>query len=476
MRRDGTALPGFNECGGSCVINTEGAAGPQADHQRWQGETSVRKAAGYIGMLALAAWAAPASGQELPALTPVDSVTLEEAVARALEVNPQVVQATGNLGTAEYATKQAYASMLPSLSVSSGANLSSSERYDPQTNLRVSGQNSSYSAGISGSMDLFAGGRNLAAVRSARAQATAAEATLVAREFSVALAAKQAYFAVLRARELIALNEERIAQAEEQLAAAERRLQVGRATRSDVLRSRLELSNARQGRLESVTQLRNAMYGLGQTIGVIGPVSVADPPSLEPEALAMSVDAMRALVLDQSPSVVSAMADVTVAEAGVAQARAQYFPTIGASGGYNWSNSEFDLDRGLTSWSTRLSISYPIFNGLQREVNADRAGATLRVAEATAADAARTAVAQLESLMAALQLAEQQLAILTESVEVAEEDYRVQQERYELGSATILELVSSQIALLQAQYDLINARYDYQIAKAELESLVGREL
>jgi outer membrane protein len=61
-------------------------------------------------------------------------------------------------------------------------------------------------------------------------------------------------------------------------------------------------------------------------------------------------------------------------------------------------------------------------------------------------------------------------------VEVALEDYRVQQARYEHGTSTILELVSSQIALAQAENDLINARYDYQIARAELESLVGREL
>ena len=45
---------------------------------------------------------------------------------------------------------------------------------------------------------------------------------------------------MLRGRDLIRLSERRIEQAEEQLDAAERRLQVGRATRSDVLRSQLE--------------------------------------------------------------------------------------------------------------------------------------------------------------------------------------------------------------------------------------------
>ncbi|NIP78078.1 MAG: TolC family protein, partial [Gemmatimonadetes bacterium] len=411
-----------------------------------------------VAAVVLAAVAATgAAGQELPPLTVVDSVTLEEAVERTLRVAPQVVQARTSLGTASFGTKQAYAAMLPSLSVSTGASLSSSERYDPDTNLRVSGQSDSYSAGISSSMDLFAGGRNLAAVRSARATERAAEATLVTQRFAVALAAKQAFFAVLRAEELMELNRQRIAQAEEQLEAAERRLRVGSATRSDVLRARLELSNARQALLESATQRRTAMYALGEAIGTPGAVAARGPASLEPEPLAMSPAALRALMANEAPTVLSALADVRVAEAGVSQSRAQYFPTIGVSGGYNWSNQEFGLAQGLTSWSTRISLSYPLFNGLQREAAVDRANAQLTVAEARAQAAARAAVAELEALLAALTLAEQQLAILEESVEVAREDYRVQQERYEHGTATILELVSSQIALTQAEYDLINA-------------------
>lgn len=429
-----------------------------------------------IAMAVLAASHAPGVAQELVPVEPVDSVTLEEAVQRALRTSPEVVQAATGLQTAEYGTRQAYAAMLPNLSLSSGASLSSSDRYDPQTNLRVTGQsNSSYSAGLSGGMDLFAGGRNLAAVRSADASVVAAEATLVTRRFAVTLSAKQAYFAVLRARELIRLNEERIGQAEDQLRAAERRLQVGRATRSDVLRARLQLSNARQALLQSMTQRRNAMYALGQTVGVMGPVAAVEAPALEPVPLGLSVEAMRQLVLEEAPTVIAARADVGVAQAGRAQARAQYFPSIGVNGGYNWSNQELGID-GLTSWNTRFSISYPLFNGLQREAPADRANAQLRLAEARASDAARSAVVGLESLLAGLSLAEERLAILVESVDVAREDYRVQQERYEHGSATILELVSSQIALTQAEYDLVNARYDYQIARAELESLLGREL
>jgi outer membrane protein len=415
--------------------------------------------------------ARPADGPE-----PVASVTIEAAVEQALQVNPQMVQAERGVLSAAMGTRQARASFLPTLSVSSGASLSSSERFDPTTNLRVTGQSDSYSAGLSSSMDVFSGGRNLAAVRSANAAEEAAEAGLITRRFAVVVATKRVFFAVLRAEDLIRVNEERIRQAEENLEAAERRLAAGRATRSDLLRAELQLRNARQARLEAETQRRTAMYALGNAVGVTGPVAALRPASLEPAPLALSTDVMRTMVLEEAPTVASARASTAVASAGVAQARAQYYPTVGLRAGYNWSNTELGLDDGRTSWSTSLSLSYPLFNGLQREVNVDRANAQLLVAEAQAADANRTALTEFERLLAALELAEQRVALLRESVEVAEEDYRVQQARYEHGTTTILELVSSQIALVQAETDLVTARYDYQIAKAELESLVGREL
>lgn len=432
-----------------------------------------------LALALLAVVALPATTQSyvsLRAPEPADSVRIEEAVERALQVSPQVVQAETGARSAVLGTRQAYANFLPTLSVSSGTSLSSSERYDPTTNLRVSGQSNNYSAGLSSGVDLFSGGRNVAAVRSAHASADAAEATLLARRFSVAVATKRTFYSVLRAEDLIRVSEERIRQAEGNLGAAERRLEAGRATRSDVLRAELQLRNAQQAHLEAETQRRTSMHALGQAVGVSGAVAARRPESLDPAPLALSPDHMREIVAAEAPAVVSANASLGSASAGLSQARAQYFPSLSMRGGYNWSNTEFGLDHGRTSWNTSVSLSYPVFNGLQREVSVDRANAQVVVAQAQAAEAQRAALSDFERLLAGLELAERRLSLLGESVQVAEEDYRVQQARYEHGTSTILELVSSQIALTQAENDLINARYDYQIAKAELESLVGREL
>jgi outer membrane protein TolC len=63
-----------------------------------------------------------------------------------------------------------------------------------------------------------------------------------------------------------------------------------------------------------------------------------------------------------------------------------------------------------------------------------------------------------------------------EAVEVAEEDLRVQLQRYALGAATILDRIASQEALAEAESRQVVSRHDYELVRAELEALVGREL
>ena len=68
------------------------------------------------------------------------------------------------------------------------------------------------------------------------------------------------------------------------------------------------------------------------------------------------------------------------------------------------------------------------------------------------------------------------MSTLGTSVQAAEEDLRVQQQRYTFGSATVLDVLTSQTQLAQARRDLIRARYDLRVARAQLEALIGQDL
>lgn len=402
--------------------------------------------------------------------------TLEQAIEAALRNSPQIAQAIGAVRNAESAERSAWGQYLPSLSLSTGASRSSTERFNPQTNTTVTGSSDSYSAGLSAQLTLFNGGQRAAGLESARAQLAAADAGLISQRFAVILNVQRTFFEVLRAEDLLRVAEARVRRAEESLEAARRRAEVGTGTRSDVLRANLEVTNARQQLLQAQNQRRTAAFALGRLVGVEGAVRARHDEPLEPRPLALSRDELRELALRQSPIVRAAEADLVAANAALKAARAQYFPSITASGGYDWFNQDPTLTGGRTSWSLRLGLSYPIFNRFQREESVSRASVQVDIARAAAADARRQVLADLERILGVLELAEKQVALAQEAVLAAEEDFRVQQERYRLGVSTILDQVTSQLNLVQAEIDLIAARYDYQIARAELEALVGRSL
>jgi outer membrane protein len=407
--------------------------------------------------------------------TPV-SMTLDEVIQRTLLNSPQIAQAQGALQTSAAVERSAFGSYLPSLSFSSGASLASTERFDPTLGTTVSGSSDSYSAGLSSNIDLFTGGRRGAESARARAQTDVSEASLVEQRYAVMRTAKATFFDVLRADDLIRSAEARVARAEEARAAAELRARAGTATRSDELRAQLEMNNARQALLQAQNQKRSAMYALGRLVAVQGPVDAHAEEAFTVRALALPNETIIDLAVSQSPAVITAAANEASAGYGVRAARAQYLPSISGSGSYNWSNTDPSFSDVRGSWNTRLNLSFPVFNRFAREESVERAQVQARVAQYQLEDTRRAALANVQRVLGTLETARQQIDLAEEGLAVAQEDMRMQEERYRLGVATILERVISQENLVSAEAALIAARYDYQLALAELEALVGREL
>ena len=414
---------------------------------------------------------ASAYGQSVP-----DTLTLQQVIERAHKVAPEIVQAENSIATAQSAERVALGGYLPSLSLTTNYGLASSDRLNPETNTIVSGSSDSYRAGVNTGVDVFTGGRRSAEMRRANAVTDAAEATLIERQFAVTLTATRAYFDVAKARELVAVAQARLQRAQEGQVAAERRLQVGSATRSDVLRAQLETTNARNALASGNAQYRTASFALGRLVGADGPVFAQPYTEQAPRPLPHTDEELVRLAIEQAPFVSAADANAQSARASASVARAQYLPTLRLSGGYNWFNSDPSFNDGQLSWSMGLGVSYPLFNGFTREDQIARAEATSRNASATYADARRRARAELERVLSALRLAEEQVALNKQAVEVAREDLRVQEARYQQGMSTILDRITSQVNLMDAERNEVAARYDYEIARAELAALIGRAL
>lgn len=406
-------------------------------------------------------------------------IALDEAVHQAQRNAPAAVTARNTLRATAAAVRTAYAQYLPSLSVSSSGSRQGGETFFQGQLVPYKGSPWSFSRGMSANLELFDGGRRWFNLRAAEANVDAADASETAQRYNIALQVKQQYFAVLAARESDAAARRQLEQATEQLKSSTAKVRAGAATKSDSLRSAIQVGNARLAMLTAQNNLRVANAGLTRLVGAADVVTASPADTAEMGRIVLDSAQLTAMALD-GPSVRQAEAALVAARASKKAAKTPYMPTISSSYSLSGNNTSDTFDWGSgripKQNSLRFSLNFPLFNNLSREENVMRTS----VAEDNAIAALRDAkLAQQQSLvqfLGAFRTAEERVAIQLASVAAAEEDLRVQQQRYALGASVLLDLLTSQTTLDQARASLIQARYDARIAKAQVEALVGRDL
>ena len=221
-----------------------------------------------IGLLAGAGLAAarpePLAAQQL-------EVTLPEAVRRALDVQPAVVQARGAVTNAGWQKRAAYGAFLPTVSLTSTA----SRQNDTTVGgigVKIPPGIYTYNTGLTASVDLFTGFKRLASYRNADATEDAADAGLANQRYQVTAATQQLFFTALADEELVRVAQAQVQRAQEERQISVNKFQAGAATRSDTLTSTVDLGNAQLALLQAQANLATAQANLARQIGVDGTV------------------------------------------------------------------------------------------------------------------------------------------------------------------------------------------------------------
>jgi outer membrane protein TolC len=431
-------------------------------------------------ILCLTLAAAPLAAQQAPdtavarTIAPAAArITLADALTRAVQVQPSTVQARGAIRNADAQQRSAYGAFLPSLNATSSAGSSSFEGTD-----QFDGRSTnSLSMGLNASVDLWTGLRRGADIAAANATDRSAEAGLVNARFQIVQQTTSAYLDALANAQTVEVRAASVRRAQEQLKVSVAKLHAGSATRSDSLRSEVNMGNARVALINAEIAQATAEATLGRLVGAAGRVAAIDDTTYTAIA-PIDTTGVRTEAQASAPQVLSAQAQADAAHAQVRSAYAAYSPTLTLSGnyGFNGSSPRFDTNPLYNQRSVSLGLNWPLFNRFQREQTVVIRSSSADLAEATASDAKRAVDAGITQWLAQLAATRTRIDITRSSVQAATEDLRVVGERYRLGAATIVDLLTSQEALTQAEIDAVNARFDYLRAKAQVEALIGRSL
>ena len=432
--------------------------------------------AGWRWLIVLVAAGGLATASPEPLAAQQLEVTLPEAVRRALDVQPAVVQARGAVTTAGWQKRVAYGAFLPTVTLNSSASRQNAATVGG-IGVQIAPGTYTYNTGLTASIDLFTGFKRLANYKNADATEDANDAGLTNERYLVTAATAQLFYTALANDELVRVAQAQLQRAQEERQISVNKFQAGAATRSDTLTSTVDLGNAQLALLQAQANLATAQGALARQIGEDGPVR-AVPDSQFPAP--PDTTGLRGTALQRAPAVAQATAQERAASASVWASRSAYWPSLFAS----YSTSSQGLTKPWDGFDAtnknlnrlQIGLSWTLFNGFQREQAVAQSSVSLDDARAQTADARRQLSAQLTQQLAATFTAHAQIGITGTNVAAAAEALRVQQERYRLGAATLLDLLTAEANLTQAQVNQVQARYNYLIARVQVEALVGHAL
>ncbi len=441
----------------------------------------MRSGIATVAFVWLAAYSAPAQGQTPPATPPppIQSVVagrqinLEEALAIALDGQPNIVARVADYEAARLRVDQALSPLLPQLTGTWTAartqSVSSTERTLTVPERTVTSWATTTVARISLSQVLFDFGKTFASVNASRSLADVSLEELELQRQVIALAVKEAYTNMLFGQRVIRVNQQAQERAELNLRSARGFFDVGTRPKSDVTRAEVDVANARVDVIRARNFERSSRVALNIAMGIAAdtPTQIVDNLAYQPTALdraRLQSDALR-----HRPEFRQAKLRADNAEALAKRAFLDFFPDITGSGFYGASRADMN-----EVWELGLNLNWPLFDGGNRIARYREARANFDAAKARVKAQELDISREVEQAIIAVDEAQERIQAAQKAVESAQENFRLAQGRFDAGVGTILELTDAQLELTRAQNTEAQALADYRIALARLERFVGR--
>ena len=436
-----------------------------------------------VVMLMLLGGAGLVDAQQPPAATPTPGrevltqrpITVDEAVAIALEFQPNIRARLGDYAAAKYRVDQALSPLLPQLaaSVSTSRSHATSINTSSTTGASIATVTDrqfgdTLAAQLTLSQILFDFGKNAASVDAARKLSEVALEDVELQRQLITQTVKQAYTNINFAQRLQRVAEQSLQRAELNLRSARGFFDVGTRPKSDVTRAEVDVANARVDVIRARNAERLGRAALNTAMGVAAdtPTQVVDSLVYQPATLdrgRLQDEARR-----RRPEFRQARLRAEAAEAVVRRTTRDFLPDITGSAAYGATRTTFD-----EAWSATLALSWSIFDGGNRIARNREARANLDAAQARVLATELDIQRDVEQAQISVSEAEERIQAAQKAVESAQENFRLAQGRFDAGVGTILELTDAQLALTQTQNTEAQALADYRIALSNLDRAVG---
>jgi len=412
-------------------------------------------------------------------------VTLEGAMAIALQNNPDLKMAAARIAQAEATTAAADAAFFPVMGLWTEAMQGDApsaylfktidQRTLPSgTNFNDPGWFENNEIGARLGINLYNGGKDRLNRQMAESGLTLSRLDRQRMENALRASVIRAFFNVLAARDYIDIAEESVQSVKEQLRVMTVRFKGGDALKSDVLSLDVRLAETRENLARSRNRLNTTRTALGQVMGVDAFSKIRPKP---PESMNLpvprSLDQGLTRALAHRPEIAQARQRVIASRMAVDLAAGGYLPRLDLQSRYWFDDPAFGHNADRDNWTAALVLDWTLFSG--HSTRADVAKARHRLREMLAVDQ-KTLLdvkAEVRNAYHRWEEARARLDVARTSVRSAQESFDLVRRQYQGGSADITRYLDAELARNRARLHATAAFYDSEKSLADVGRAVG---
>ena len=413
---------------------------------------------------------APLGAQQAaaPAPRPSTIVTFDQALTLALTQSTGVKQAQNSAALSGATVTQQKLAFLPNLSVSTNTAQAYGRNFSQTDGTILNTTTNTLNAGLSSSVTLFDGMKNVANLRSAQSSEQASEQDLARAKQTAVFTVASNFLSLVTQQQQLAVQQQNLAAQEALENQISQFVKAGSRPVSDLYQQQAIAASARAAVVTAQNNVELAKVDLIQTLQLDPRGTYAFQAPALPDTVAAAahfdLDSLLDRAFAQRPDLGANASRVEAAQQDVKAANASRWPTISLTGGYNSGVSSaaeasfLDQLNQRRGGSIGIGLTIPIFDRGATQAATERAQIQADNAKLALATQRQQVALEVRRAYLDYEAAKQQLAAADAQQKAATLAVATTQQRYQVGAATLVEVTQARATQVQAQSAFINAR------------------
>ena len=413
---------------------------------------------------------------------PVETLDIQKAIQCALESNKSILISREEVKQYKYRLRQNLA-FLPDVTLQGTKNLDEKLMQIEMPPLIPGGPPQVFSLDFTKNYEftfqvvqpLFAGGKILYSYKNARLDLQIAREKKNNTEKDVILQVKKVFFNILVLKELSKAHNEALQVAETNYKNIKENLELGMASKYDLLRAELAVASIKPNILSVQKLLDLSLLNLKFMTGFPADAPVETMGELDYSIQPLETAQLVKHALTNRSEILRMQMEIKKNANFLKMAYGQFLPDISLVAAYSYRADFFNLRKNNWEdyYTVNLGIRFPIFQQFKRTARVGELNVMKKILNLNYEQLKEATELEVRKLVMTMEEEYQNILAGLKNIETAKEGLRIAKLTYNEGLITILELNTSTNDLTKAKVNFFQAVYNYNIAAAELEKISG---